>query len=187
MGEFPSGQRGQTVNLLLFSFDGPNPSSPTKQKRHPRGCLFCFRRQMNEDHRKMGRRRSQITAQVIWSAKVSSKANDFGHRPKRSKSCRRRVSILAHQTMIPPKRVVFLFALVCYDEDHRKMGRRRNRATAQVGAVAKVSRKAGDFGHRSKRSKSRRHRVSILAHQNNDTTQKGVFLFAICRCLYNKT
>ena len=30
MGEFPSGQRGQTVNLLLFSFDGPNPSSPTK-------------------------------------------------------------------------------------------------------------------------------------------------------------
>ena len=30
MGEFPSGQRGQTVNLLLYSFDGPNPSSPTK-------------------------------------------------------------------------------------------------------------------------------------------------------------
>ena len=29
MGEFPSGQRGQTVNLLLFSFDGPNPSSST--------------------------------------------------------------------------------------------------------------------------------------------------------------
>ena len=29
LGEFPSGQRGQTVNLLLYSFDGPNPSSPT--------------------------------------------------------------------------------------------------------------------------------------------------------------
>ena len=28
MEEFPSGQRGQTVNLLLFSFDGPNPSPP---------------------------------------------------------------------------------------------------------------------------------------------------------------
>ena len=30
MGEFPSGQRGQTVNLLLLRFDGSNPSSPTK-------------------------------------------------------------------------------------------------------------------------------------------------------------
>ena len=28
-GEFPSGQRGQTVNLLLFSFGGSNPPSPT--------------------------------------------------------------------------------------------------------------------------------------------------------------
>ncbi len=32
MGEFPSGQRGQTVNLLLFSFDGSNPSSPTSKR-----------------------------------------------------------------------------------------------------------------------------------------------------------
>ena len=30
MDEFPSGQRGQTVNLLLFSFGGPNPPSSTK-------------------------------------------------------------------------------------------------------------------------------------------------------------
>ena len=30
MGEFPSGQRGQTVNLLLFSFGGSNPPSPTR-------------------------------------------------------------------------------------------------------------------------------------------------------------
>ena len=30
MEEFPSGQRGQTVNLLLFSFGGPNPPSSTK-------------------------------------------------------------------------------------------------------------------------------------------------------------
>ena len=32
MGEFPSGQRGQTVNLLLFSFGGSNPPSPTNKK-----------------------------------------------------------------------------------------------------------------------------------------------------------
>ena len=29
MGGFPSGQRGQTVNLLAFAFEGSNPSLPT--------------------------------------------------------------------------------------------------------------------------------------------------------------
>lgn len=29
MGRFPSGQRGQTVNLLAFAFDGSNPSLPS--------------------------------------------------------------------------------------------------------------------------------------------------------------
>ena len=28
MGRFPSGQRGQTVNLLAVAFDGSNPSLP---------------------------------------------------------------------------------------------------------------------------------------------------------------
>ena len=32
MGRFPSGQRGQTVNLLAFAFDGSNPSLPIPQK-----------------------------------------------------------------------------------------------------------------------------------------------------------
>ena len=32
MGEFPSGQRGQTVNLLVIAFDGSNPSSPTEER-----------------------------------------------------------------------------------------------------------------------------------------------------------
>jgi hypothetical protein len=30
---FPSGQWGQTVNLLLFSFGGSNPPAPTKQEK----------------------------------------------------------------------------------------------------------------------------------------------------------
>ena len=30
-GRFQSGQMGQTVNLLLYSFGGSNPSLPTKQ------------------------------------------------------------------------------------------------------------------------------------------------------------
>ncbi len=29
MGEYQSGQMGQTVNLLSFDFGGSNPSSPT--------------------------------------------------------------------------------------------------------------------------------------------------------------
>ena len=31
MGAFPSGQRGQTVNLLHNCFGGPNPPAPTKR------------------------------------------------------------------------------------------------------------------------------------------------------------
>ena len=31
LGVFPSGQWGQTVNLLLFSFGGSNPPAPTKR------------------------------------------------------------------------------------------------------------------------------------------------------------
>ena len=29
-GEYQSGQMGQTVNLLVYTFGGSNPSSPTK-------------------------------------------------------------------------------------------------------------------------------------------------------------
>ena len=31
MGEYQSGQMGQTVNLLVYTFGGSNPSSPTKK------------------------------------------------------------------------------------------------------------------------------------------------------------
>ena len=31
MGEFPSGQRGQTVNLLAYAYDGSNPSPSTSE------------------------------------------------------------------------------------------------------------------------------------------------------------
>ena len=40
MEEFPSGQRGQTVNLLSSDFDGPNPSPPTKGYVVRRSLLF---------------------------------------------------------------------------------------------------------------------------------------------------
>ena len=40
MGDFPSGQRGQTVNLLCIHFGGPNPPSPTNTKSTRLGA-FC--------------------------------------------------------------------------------------------------------------------------------------------------
>ena len=33
MGEYQSGQMGQTVNLLVYTFGGSNPSSPTNELR----------------------------------------------------------------------------------------------------------------------------------------------------------
>ena len=35
-GEYQSGQMGQTVNLLVYTFGGSNPSSPTKPERKKR-------------------------------------------------------------------------------------------------------------------------------------------------------
>ena len=42
MGEYQSGQMGQTVNLLVFTFGGSNPSSPTK-KAVVLDSFFCIR------------------------------------------------------------------------------------------------------------------------------------------------
>ena len=53
MDEFPSGQRGQTVNLLLFSFGGPNPPSSTR----------------------LGLERNALRAFVLFSAEVSRAGN----------------------------------------------------------------------------------------------------------------
>ena len=39
---FPSGQWGQTVNLLLFSFGGSNPPAPTKNSSVVMTLEFLF-------------------------------------------------------------------------------------------------------------------------------------------------
>ena len=43
LGDFPSGQRGQTVNLLSFDFGGPNPPSPTRKKHLQMQVLFSVK------------------------------------------------------------------------------------------------------------------------------------------------
>ena len=40
MGEYQSGQMGQTVNLLVYTFGGSNPSSPTKARHNRSGFYF---------------------------------------------------------------------------------------------------------------------------------------------------
>ena len=42
LGVFPSGQWGQTVNLLLFSFGGSNPPAPTKNSSVVKILEFLF-------------------------------------------------------------------------------------------------------------------------------------------------
>ncbi len=42
VGVFPSGQWGQTVNLLHFCFDGSNPSAPTKKTDQVIGRFFLL-------------------------------------------------------------------------------------------------------------------------------------------------
>ena len=54
MGDFPSGQRGQTVNLLLFSFGGPNPPSPTTNRKPTASCLFFLREMVDSEARAHG-------------------------------------------------------------------------------------------------------------------------------------
>ena len=39
LGRFPSGQRGQTVNLLAYAFEGSNPSLPIAPSRRE-GVFF---------------------------------------------------------------------------------------------------------------------------------------------------
>ena len=40
LGEYQSGQMGQTVNLLVFTFGGSNPSSPTKARHRYRAFIL---------------------------------------------------------------------------------------------------------------------------------------------------
>ena len=61
MGVFPSGQWGQTVNLLLFSFGGSNPPAPTKNSSVVKMLefLFCpklFKAYPRVDSNSIGRR-----------------------------------------------------------------------------------------------------------------------------------
>ena len=41
-GSVPERPKGADCKSVVTDFGGPNPPAPTKQKRHPDGCLFCL-------------------------------------------------------------------------------------------------------------------------------------------------
>ena len=49
-GGFPERPKGADCKSVVTDFGGPNPPSPTKQKRHPFGCLFCLVGDGSSDH-----------------------------------------------------------------------------------------------------------------------------------------
>ena len=62
LGVFPSGQWGQTVNLLLFSFGGSNPPAPTKKTSVENTLVFCFARHLKSHPRGWIRTAAEPTA-----------------------------------------------------------------------------------------------------------------------------
>ena len=67
MGVFPSGQWGQTVNLLLFSFGGSNPPAPTKNSSVVMTLEFLF--YLNFYKAPQGRIRTASTRRTVRRGK----------------------------------------------------------------------------------------------------------------------
>ena len=47
-GEYQSGQMGQTVNLLVYTFGGSNPSSPTRSPTHTDRAFSLKKKNLNK-------------------------------------------------------------------------------------------------------------------------------------------
>ena len=90
MGEFPSGQRGQTVNLLLFSFGGPNPPSPTKHKQTSEGMSVYVWGESGQSNRFLRSKNLVRRSSDFCNAKIDcgvSNERFFREPHQRSKKC----------------------------------------------------------------------------------------------------
>ena len=123
MGVFPSGQWGQTVNLLLFSFGGSTPPAPTKRSSIRTGCwIFCF---VETFSGLSGRIRTASARRTVRRAKKPQ----WGFF-----RCAARDSTRAHQEVQHPNRVLdFLFC--------RNFFRAERADSNSCGAVAEDSAK----------------------------------------------
>ena len=64
MGEYQSGQMGQTVNLLVYTFGGSNPSSPTKSPKADRSGFYFEKRSF---------RASRVQWKLVYIAEAQPK------------------------------------------------------------------------------------------------------------------
>ena len=96
MGEFPSGQRGQTVNLLsLTSMVRIHPLPPNKNQ--PKRVGFLFGQERMFDSEPLVRRRSRNAAIGGADCQSLEHTKAVVNRSERSTARERRVSILSHQ------------------------------------------------------------------------------------------
>ena len=90
MGEFPSGQRGQTVNLLCLHFGGSNPPSPT---RKPDAKASGF--QLSVPHMRNVKRPSNVkcASRVKCACGTTGGTLNFTLRRSRKTSLRRKAKL----------------------------------------------------------------------------------------------
>ena len=81
MGVFPSGQWGQTVNLLLFSFGGSNPPAPTKNSSAVMTLEFLFYPEVCKASQGWIRTAAEPTATTTSAASGGSSEELLGPRP----------------------------------------------------------------------------------------------------------
>ena len=81
MGVFPSGQWGQTVNLLLFSFGGSNPPAPTKNSSVVMTLEFLFYLEVCKAPQGWIRTAAEPTATTTSAASGGSSEELLGPRP----------------------------------------------------------------------------------------------------------
>ena len=85
MGRYQSGQMGQTVNLLVVTFGGSNPSLPTKQRMTPSGLqryehffnLQIFRKLFSKKFRKHSIKEPPPPSEIDFDGKSTANIQLF--------------------------------------------------------------------------------------------------------------
>jgi hypothetical protein len=126
LGVFPSGQWGQTVNLLLFSFGGSNPPAPTKKSFSVTTTLELFVLYVHETH-ECGRIRTASARRTVRREKSPSGA---------FLDARLATSTRAHQKIQYPNRVLDL--LFC--GNFFRAGREEGKCEKQSPVLAQARR-----------------------------------------------
>ena len=85
-GRVPEWPKGADCKSVASCFSGSNPLSPTKQKRHPIGCLFCLVRATGSNFFARQKSSSQRLGRRVSLSRPRSRQHEgfVGHRSQRS-------------------------------------------------------------------------------------------------------